>query len=62
MGADVPIPPASEECRRPRRDAPAADQGRENLLARYEGSARRPSDSEGGGGRRSLWNVQQMFS
>jgi hypothetical protein len=30
MGADASIPPASEECHRSRRDAPAADQGREN--------------------------------
>jgi len=30
MGADAPIPPTSEECRRPRQEAPAADQGMEN--------------------------------
>jgi len=45
MGADAPIPPMSEECRRPRRDAPAADRG-ETALTRAEGLTMRPSDSE----------------
>jgi len=59
VGADSPHTPKSDECRRPRRGAPAADQLPALLQKERtgnlpsEGPTRRPSDSEqkrGGGG------------